>query len=89
MPPTVYHGTVKAYNYTRKLMPLVCEHFAKSHGGTLFAMAYIIAETESTYIMIESTRWFDDIRVGPDLPFPWFKGQVGSLENRHEKALGI
>jgi len=33
--------------------------------GTLFA---IFVKTESTYIMIESTRWFDDIRVGPDLP---------------------
>jgi len=49
----------------------------------------IFAKTESTYIMIESTRWFDDIRVGTDLHFPRFKSQVGSLENRHEKVLGI
>ena len=67
-------------------MPLVCEHLTKPHGGTLFA---IFVKTESTYIMIESTRWFDDITVGPDFPFPWFKDQVGSLENRHEKVLGI
>jgi len=46
-------------------MPLVCEHLTKLHGGTSFA---IIAETNSTYIMIRSTRWFDDITVGADSP---------------------
>ena len=64
-------------------MPLECEHLAKPLGGTLFV------KIESTYIMIESTMWFDDITVGSDFPFPWFKGQVGSLENKHEKVLGI
>ena len=50
----------------------------------------IIAETESTYVMIESTLWFDDVQYKIYHAFSrfsgWFKGHICGQENGAETA---
>ena len=48
----------------------------------------IIAEAKSMYVMIESTLWFDDVRVVPGLLLVQFKGHTCGQDSGAGDILG-